>query len=85
MSPDIVKAEVLKEYKLLISFNNKEKKIFDMSSYLKYPVFNNIVNKDEFEKFSIVDGTIEWNCGADLSNDTFYINGTNLETDVLEM
>lgn len=85
MSPDIIKAEVLKEYKLLITFSNKERKVFDMSPYLKYPVFRNIADKDEFEKFSVVDGTIEWQCGADLSNDTFYINGTNVETDLLEM
>lgn len=48
-------------------------------------IFKNIANKDEFEKFSVIDGTIEWQYGADLSNDTFYINGTNVEADLLEM
>ena len=30
---------------------------------------------EELKKFSIVDGTIEWECGAELSNDTFYLAG----------
>ena len=84
-SPDIIKVAILKDYKLLITFSNKEKKIFDMSSYLKYPVFQPLCKKDEFEKFSIVDGTIEWKCGADLSNDTFYIKGISAEETLLQM
>lgn len=29
--------------------------------------------------------TIEWNCGVELSNDTFYIAGINSEETLLEM
>lgn len=45
-----------------------------MSSYLKYPIFKPFCDEEEFKNFIIVDGTIEWNCGAELSNDTFYID-----------
>ena len=34
-----------------------------------------LIHKEELKKFSIIDGTIEWECGAELSNDTFYIAG----------
>ena len=85
MSPDIIKAEVLKEYKLIITFSNKEIKIFDMSSYFRYPIFKALEEKEEFKRFSIVDGTIEWKCGAELSNDTFYIAGENSEYSLLQM
>ncbi|MBP2033574.1 hypothetical protein J2Z42_002277 [Clostridium algifaecis] len=84
-SPDVIKAEILKDYKLLITFSNKEKKIFDMISYLKYPVFKPLRSEEELKKFSIVDGTIEWKCGADLSNDTFYIKGVSFQESLLEM
>jgi hypothetical protein len=84
-SRDIIKAEILKEYKLIITFSNKEKKVFDMEPYLKYPVFKPLCDKKEFEKISIVDGTIEWDCGADLSSDTFYIKGVSAEGYLLEM
>lgn len=84
-SPDIIKAEVISDYKLFITFSNNEKKIFDMSLYLKYPIFEPLYDIEEFRKFSIVDGTIEWNCGAELSNDTFYISGVCSEQHLLEM
>lgn len=84
-SPGIIKAEILEDYKLLITFSNSEKKIFDMSSYLKYPVFKPLCNEEQFKKFSIIDGTIQWNCGAELSNDTFYIAGVDSEESLLEM
>lgn len=84
-NPDIIKAEILKNYKLIITFSNKEKKIFDMSSYLKYPVFKPLCDEEEFKSFSIVDGTIEWKCGADLSNDTFYMKSIDTEDCLSEM
>lgn len=59
--------------------------MFDMEPYLKYPVFKPLCDKKEFQKFSIVDSTIEWECGADLSSDTFYIKGVNTEGSILEM
>jgi hypothetical protein len=39
----------------------------------------------EFNDFMIEDGTIEWKCGADLSQDTFYIESlpVNKENNVL--
>ena len=85
MSPDIIKAEVLNDYKLLITFSNSEVKIFNMSSYLKYPVFKPLENKEELKKLSIIDGTIEWECGAELSNDTFYIAGEESKNSLLQM
>jgi hypothetical protein len=72
-SPNIKEASVLNDHKLLIKFVNDEEKIFDMKPYLHYPVFNALNNLKEFNDFMIEDGTIEWKCGADLSQDTFYI------------
>ena len=73
-SPDIKEVKTLENYKLLLTFANGEKKIFDVQPYLHYPVFKPLTNVDEFNSFKIADGTIEWRCGADLSPDTFYID-----------
>lgn len=75
-SPDVVNAETLQEYKLLLTFANGEVKIFNMKPYLKYPVFKPLMDEMEFKEYSIIDGTVEWKCGAELSTDTFYIEGT---------
>jgi hypothetical protein len=72
-SPNIKEASVLNDHKLLIKFVNDEEKIFDMKPYLDYPVFKALNSLKEFNDFMIEDGTIEWKCGADLSQDTFYI------------
>ena len=83
-SPNIKMAEILGNYKLLVTFINGETKVFDMKSYLKYPVFIPLNEDIEFKKFSIVDGTIEWECGAELSSDTFYLNSIAMTKDELK-
>ena len=72
-SPDIMKAKVLNDHKMMLIFKNGEQKIFDMKPYLNYPVFKPLEDQAEFNQFEIVDGTVEWKCGADLSQDTFYL------------
>lgn len=72
-SPDIKEAKTLNDHKLLIKFMNDEEKIFDLKPYLHYPVFKPLKDIKEFNDFMVEDGTIEWKCGADLSQDTFYI------------
>ena len=75
-SPDVKEAKVLDDHKLLIKFTNDEEKVFDMKPYLHYPVFQPLNDLKEFNNFLITDGTIEWKCGADLSQDTFYIESS---------
>ncbi len=72
-SPNIKEAKTLNDHKLLIKFANDEEKVFDMKPYLHFPVFKPLNDMKEFNNFIIEDGTIEWKCGADLSQDTFYI------------
>lgn len=75
MSPKVKEIRILEKYKLLITFDNLEQKIFDIEPYLEYEVFKNLKNEDEFKKFYIDFGTICWECGADLSRDTLYLKG----------
>lgn len=72
-SPMIRSARILDAYRILIHFENDEQRLFDVHPYLRYPVFEALKDLDEFSRFTIVDGTIEWACGADLSPDTFYM------------
>ena len=83
-SPDIKSAKILKNYKILLTFKNGARKIFDMKPYLKYTVFKPLNDENEFKKFSIIDGTIEQECGADLSTDTFFIESYDIDEKALE-
>lgn len=80
-SPNIKEAAALKDYLLLITFVNGEKKIFDLKPYLKYPICQPLREHNEFFNFTIEDGTIEWKCGADLSPDTFYLESADYSAD----
>ncbi|QSZ26996.1 DUF2442 domain-containing protein [Aceticella autotrophica] len=82
-SPDIIRAKVLDDYLIHITFENGEERIFDIKPYLKYPVFKPLKDEKEFNSYKIVDGTIEWSCGADLSTDTFYIESKALKNNAI--
>jgi len=75
MSPKVIKAVPCEEYTLKIFFENGEEKLFDMKLYLMYEVFQPLNDIEEFKKIYIDFGTVCWECGADLSRDTFYIKG----------
>lgn len=82
-SPDVKEAKVLDNYLIHITFENGEVKLFDLKPYLKYPVFQALEDKKELQSFRIVDGTIEWKCGADLSPDTFYLESKPIDKDAV--
>jgi hypothetical protein len=82
-SPDVKKAKILDDYIIHLIFTNGQEKIFDLKPYLKYPVFKPLQDKQELQSFRIVEGTIEWSCGADLSPDTFYLESKPLRNNVM--
>ena len=85
MTPRVEKVKTLSEYRILVTFENGEKKLFDLKPYLGYEVFKPIKNVDEFNKIFIDFGTVCWKCGADLSRDTLYIKGVDYNKQLLQM
>lgn len=73
MSPKVIEAKVLSDYKLLLKFDTQEQKIFDVEPYLQYEGFKPLINSDEFKNIYIDFGTVCWKCGSDLSRDTLYL------------
>ncbi len=78
VSPNVSSVIIHKNYTLIITFDNGEVKIFDMKPYLKYEVFEELKNIEKFKKIHIDFGTVCWENGEGLSNDTFYIKGVNV-------
>jgi len=56
---------------------------FDVSLYLKYEAFAELVNPREFMKITNGKYFVEWDCGADLSADTIEAQWTVVD-EVLE-
>lgn len=82
MSNDIITKGELKEikdvkplenYTLLLTFNNGEKRIFDVKPYLEHKIYKRLKNKELFNKVHIIyDYTIAWNNEIDMCPDSIY-------------
>ena len=69
---EVIKAEYLDGYRLLLQFNNGEWRIVDLSGSLKSTVFAPLKDINFFKRFSIKFNTIEWENGADFAPEYLY-------------
>ena len=73
MNPRVVSVKTLNDYKLLLSFTNGEKRIFDMTPYLDIGIFKELREISNFITAKVFLGTVQWNHEQDLCPDTFYL------------
>lgn len=75
---DIIDVLYVSDYKLVLTFENGEKKLVDLQTRLNGPIFAPLKDRNYF-KTVYVDkelGTIAWPNGADTAPDTLYEIGT---------
>jgi len=73
---EVIKAEYIDGYRLLLQFNNGEKRIVDLSNSLKGTVYIPLQDISYFKNFSIKFNTVEWENGADFAPEYLYEIGT---------
>ncbi|HEX9389637.1 MAG TPA: DUF2442 domain-containing protein [Anaerolineales bacterium] len=73
MNPYVKSVKPQDDYRLLLTFENGEKRIFDLKSYLDKPVFTRLKNIAQFKTARVVSGSVEWQGEVDLSYDTLYL------------
>ena len=76
---EIKEVKVLPEYRLLLTFENNEKRIKDMKPYLEKGIFKQLKNKDFFNKVKIAFGTISWGEELDICADSLYETSQKVE------
>ena len=69
---EVSKAVYLDNYRILLTFNNGEKKIVDLKNELNGVVFEPLQELDFFKNFQIKFNTIEWSNGADYAPEYLY-------------
>ena len=74
MKPKAIDVKVLKNYELLIKFDNGEEKTFDVKPYFGHKVFDELKDLKMFETVKIAGLSIEWANGADICPDELYNN-----------
>ena len=69
-----VYVEPLDDYKLLLRFDNKEERIFDVKPYLEDNYFSSLKSKAIFKTVKTNQLTIEWIGNIDICPDELYYN-----------
>ena len=69
----------LPEYRLLITFDNKERRIFDVAPYLCDDYFAPLRNTAVFQSAKVNPLTVEWAGGIDMCPDELYYNSELVE------
>ena len=73
MNPYVKSVKSQDDYYLFLTFDNGEKRVFDLKPYLEKPVFQRLKNKAVFQTARVVSGSVEWQGEVDLSYDTLYL------------
>lgn len=68
----VKKVEPINNFKLLLTFENGEKRKFDMNPYLNQGIFKELRNVEKFNTVHLSFDTIEWDNEADFDPETLY-------------
>lgn len=80
ITPDIVKAEILDNYLIRLTFKNKEVRIYDMKILIKENnIYKNLLDKEYFKDIKIRRDTIEWKNGEDVCPEELYYNSKSIK------
>jgi hypothetical protein len=66
----------LTDFKLLLTFENNEQRIFDMTPFLNKGIFKELRDINMFDTVHISFDTIQWKNGADLCPEMLYKDST---------
>jgi hypothetical protein len=62
----------LSDHRLLLTFDNAERRTFDVKPYLTTGVFSELVDESLFRSVHVCFDTVEWANGADLCPEVLY-------------
>ncbi|MCL1820105.1 MAG: DUF2442 domain-containing protein [Oscillospiraceae bacterium] len=72
LGPRVLEVFPTDDYKLFLTFNNGENRIFDVKPLLSMRVFESLKNKDFFKLVKTGYGTVVWPNDIDYCPDTLY-------------
>jgi len=70
----VKEVKTLNEHKLLLTFENGEVRLFDMSPYLQKGIFRELKDLSLFKSVRVSFDTVEWENEADIDSETLYEN-----------
>ena len=79
MNLRVIAVEALNNHQLIVTFDNQEKRIFDVLDYLDFPVFQVLRNPGYFKSVRVDHGTLVWSNEVDFCPDTVYLKSIKME------
>ncbi len=64
--PGVKTVQALPDYRLVVGFDNGDKKVFDAAPLLGIGRFRELASREAFEQVRVVFDTVEWSNGLDL-------------------
>ena len=81
MHPGVAEVKPLENYKLLLTFENKEQRIFDLAPYLNHGNFAELKNEMMFRTVRVNFDSIEWQNGLDLCPEILFKGSVKVQKD----
>ena len=72
----ITDVDYVKDYQLLLTFNDGTRKLADLKPYLVGSVLGELLDVEKFTQYGLTGYTIEWANGADLAPEFLHDIGT---------
>jgi hypothetical protein len=86
MYAGITEVRVTDDYRLILTFENNERRLFDLSPYLNVGRFAELRDKNVFKQISIPFDTVEWENGLDIDPEFLYAKSEQIvESSVVEL
>lgn len=71
----VISVKPLENYMLLVEFDSKEIRLFDVKPYLNFGIFTELKDEHYFKAVRTSLGSIAWKNGQDFSPETLYQKG----------
>ena len=72
MYPGITEVQTTSDYRLILTFDNRERRLFDLAPYLTVGRFAELRDINAFKQVSISFDTVEWRNGLDIDPEFLY-------------
>lgn len=74
LQPELLQVIAMTDYKLILFYENNEKKLFDVSPYISGSWYGELQNIDYFQNVKIANHSVEWENGQDIAPHELYQN-----------
>lgn len=79
MNPSVIDVKPLPNHQLGVTFENEERRIFDVTPFLDKGIFTELKDESYFKSVRVAFGSVEWPNEQDFSKDTLYLLGRNID------